>query len=562
MLKYFKIGRYGLAALVSIFCSAALRLVLLAQGWPATNSDEATMGLMARDIAYRGQLPIFFYGQNYMGAFEAYLAAVAFRLFGSSLFSLRVGLVLLFILFLVSTYLLTSLLYTKRWALAVVTMLGLGSSFVLARELSAIGGYPETLLFGSLAFLLAARLALGYEPGRSPGTQRYIGYTSWGLVVGLGLWSDLLIAPFALCSGLLLLICCWQEVRRVLVGLWALLGLVVGGLPLLLYNLTAAPGQDSLSVLWQIQHSGNGYIAAHFVQQIFGTLQVSIPMITGSPFCPVPERLESQAMTSLPCTLARASWGTAYLFIFLVALVLGIRAILRSYRQLDKSSPAARLAFVGDSTRLLLLASALLTLLLYAMGGSPVEWPGSRSRYLIGLLIAAPAILWPLWHALETGNNAHRITRINKWLSIGVLLFATIFLLMGTVLTFTELPATQSANQRQQALIDHLLQIGATHIYSDYWTCNRLAFVSNERIICGVVELDLQRSQNFNRDPAYYPVVSADAHACYLFSIHTHIPPMIQQARLTPEKYKRTLFDSYIIYQPRTSASSYTRSPV
>ncbi len=555
MLKYFKIGRYGLAALVSIFCSATLRLVLLAQGWPVTNSDEATMGLMARDIAYRGRLPIFFYGQNYMGAFEAYVAAVALQLFGSSLFSLRVGLVLLFLLFLLSTYLLTSLLYSKGWALIVVTMLGLGSSFVLTRELSAIGGYPETLLFGSLAFLLAARLALGYEP--APSKQRHIGYICWGLVVGLGLWSDLLIAPFALCSGLLLLVCCWQEIRGVIVGLCALLGLVVGGFPLLLYNLTAAPGQDSLSVLWQIQHSGNGYIAAHAVQQIFGTLQVSIPMITGSPFCPVPERLESAAMTSLPCTLARASWGTVYLLIFIVALLLAVRAMLRSYRQSHKSpmSQAARQAFMGDSARLLLLASALITLLLYAMGGSPVEWPGSRSRYLIGLLIATPAILWPLWYGWRHDSSTiktHIMTWLHKWLSISVLLLAIIFLLLGTILTFAELPATQKADQQQQALIDHLIQIGATHIYSDYWTCNRLAFVSNERVICGVVEQDLQRSANFNRDPAYYPIVSADAHACYVFSIHTHIFPQIQQTRLAPEKYKRTLFDTYIIYQPLT----------
>ncbi len=560
MLKYFKIGRYGLTALICVLCSAVLRFVLLAQGWPVTNSDEATMGLMARDIAYRGQLPIFFYGQNYMGALEAYIAAAALRLFGSSLFSLRTGLVLLFMLFLFSTYMLTSLLYSKAWALVVVTMLGLGSSFVLARELSAIGGYPETLLFGSLAFLLASRLALTYKPDLLPGGQRYLGYTCWGLVVGLGLWSDLLIAPFALCSGLLLLVCCWREICRIIAGLCMLLGLIVGGLPLLSYNLSAAPGQDSLSVLWQIQHSNNGYIAAHFIQQIFGTLQVSIPMITGSPFCPVPERLEPGIMSSLTCTLVRASWGTGYLILFILALVLTIRASLWSYRQLHKNptSQEARLAFAGDSARLLLLASALITLLLYAMGGSPVEWPGSRSRYLIGLLIATPAILWPLWREWHDGKHNLKTRlmsslKIHGWLSISALLLTIVCLLLGTIATFEDIPATQRANQRQQALIDHLVLIGATHIYSDYWTCNRLAFVSNERIICGVVENDLQRSKNFNRDTAYYPIVSADAYACYVFSIYTPISRQAQQSTLAPEKYKRTLFEGYIIYQPLTS---------
>ncbi len=550
MLKYFKIGKYGLAA--SIFCSVSLRFVLLARGWLATNSDEATMGLMARDIAYRGQLPIFFYGQHYMGALEAYIAAAAFRLFGSSIFSLRMGLVFLFMLFLISTYLLTSLLYSRVWALIAVTLLGLGSSFVLTRELSAIGGYPETLLFGSLAFLLASKLALGYEPGLPLRKRRCVGYAAWGLVIGLGLWSDLLIAPFALGSGLLMLVCCWRELRGTVVGLCTLIGLIVGGFPLIYYNLTAAPGQDSLSVLWQIQHSSSGYVVTHFAQEIFGTLQVSIPMMTGDPFCLVPERLEPGMMSSLSCTLARGSWGLVYMSSFILALAMAVRGIVATREEVDQRT------FVVDSARFLLLGSALITLLLYAMSSSPVEWPGSRARYLIGLLIAAPAILWPLWYEISgarwpqvTGTQAPSFKRYwSKILSTSVLCSIIALLLLGTINTFEELPALQRANQRQQALIDHLIQIGATHIYSDYWTCNRLAFMSNERIICGVVEPDLQRSKNFNRDVAYYPIVSADARAAYVFSIYTPISPLAQQTKLAPDKYKRSTFAQYIIYQP------------
>ncbi len=552
------------------------------------------MGLMARDIAYRRQLPIFFYGQHYMGALEAYIAAAIFRLSGSSLFSLRLGLVLLFALFLLSTYLLTSLLYSKAWALIVVVLLGLGSSFVLARELSAIGGYPETLLFGSLAFLLASKLALTYEPGQVLGRWRYAGYAGWGLVVGLGLWSDLLIAPFVLCSGLLLLVCCWRELARIAAGLCALLGLVVGAFPLLYYNLTAAPGEDSLSVLWQIQHSGDGYLVAHFVQQVFGTLQISIPMMTGSPFCSVPERLEPGVMSSLSCTLVRVGWGAGYVLLFTLALVLAVRVVLRSPRLrlmrvscwrwwarvgflrggqrqpqeivATRASEAGRgrqpqgivatrekdwQSFVIDSARLLLLVSALITLLLYAMGTSPVEWPGSRSRYLIGLLIATPAILWPLWYGItKMSSQRTGISRLSKGVCTGVLLLVMALLLLGTVNTFGEVPAVQSMNQRQQALIHHLVEIRATHIYSDYWTCDRLAFVSNERVICGVVEQDLQHSKNFNRDAAYYPIVSADPQACYVFSIYTPISPLAVQTKLASNKYKRSIFEQYSIYQP------------
>src|SRR5262245_9023309 len=80
-----------LAAIVLIVGGIALRLTLAALGWPATDSDESTFGLMALHINERGARPIFFYGQSYMGALEAYLAAGAFRLFGPSLFALRLS---------------------------------------------------------------------------------------------------------------------------------------------------------------------------------------------------------------------------------------------------------------------------------------------------------------------------------------------------------------------------------------------------------------------------------------------------------------------------------------
>jgi len=118
---------------------------------------------MARHIAYNGEHPVVFYSRNYLGALEAYLGAAFFRLFGPSLFSLRLGIILLDALFFASMYLLTSLLYTKKLALFVLVLLSLGSSAMFLRELYATGGTTQTLLFGTLAFLLASWLTLSYR---------------------------------------------------------------------------------------------------------------------------------------------------------------------------------------------------------------------------------------------------------------------------------------------------------------------------------------------------------------------------------------------------------------
>jgi len=137
--------------LLIIVLAVCLRLLLAALGWPTTNSDEGTIGIMARHIAYNGEHPVVFYSRNYLGALEAYLGAAFFRLFGPSIFTLRLGIILLDALFFASMYLLTSLLYTKKLALFVLVLLGLGSSAMFLRELYATGGSTQTLLFGTLA---------------------------------------------------------------------------------------------------------------------------------------------------------------------------------------------------------------------------------------------------------------------------------------------------------------------------------------------------------------------------------------------------------------------------
>ncbi|HYA99176.1 MAG TPA: hypothetical protein VED37_03045, partial [Ktedonobacteraceae bacterium] len=126
-IKQLKIGSCGISACLIIVVATLLRLVLIAQGWPHTNADEGTMGIMGLHIAYNGEHPIFFYGQHYMGTLEAYIAAMFFHLFGASVFTLRLGPVLMFALFLTNMYLLGSLLYSKKLALITLVLLTLGS---------------------------------------------------------------------------------------------------------------------------------------------------------------------------------------------------------------------------------------------------------------------------------------------------------------------------------------------------------------------------------------------------------------------------------------------------
>src|SRR5437870_11155391 len=138
-LKRFRLGPYELSMFMIVVAATLARIVLIYFNWPVTNSDEGNMGLLAMHVAYRGELPIFFYGLPYMGPLEGYIAAPLFHLFGVSLFTLRLGLLLLFALFLICMYYLTRLLYAEKFALAIVVLLSSGSSLLILLQLRAVG---------------------------------------------------------------------------------------------------------------------------------------------------------------------------------------------------------------------------------------------------------------------------------------------------------------------------------------------------------------------------------------------------------------------------------------
>ena len=57
----------------------ALRLAVIASPLGEIDGDEAVVGLMARHIAFLGELPVFYWGQPYLGSLEAFTAAPLFR---------------------------------------------------------------------------------------------------------------------------------------------------------------------------------------------------------------------------------------------------------------------------------------------------------------------------------------------------------------------------------------------------------------------------------------------------------------------------------------------------
>jgi 4-amino-4-deoxy-L-arabinose transferase-like glycosyltransferase len=554
--------RYRRWMLACVALATLLRLVLIYCNWPFTESDEGNMGLLALHVAFQGEHPVFFYGGPYLGPLEGYAAAPLFRLFGSSLFALRLPLVLFFAIFLLSMYYLVLLLYrSEKFALVSVILLGLGSPDVLFLQLRASGEYPEIEMFAALMCLLGVWLALtsrstARQPGVRDERKRLAVYALLGLIIGLALWVDLLILPFVAAVGLLLCFFCWRELLR-WCGLSLVFGLVIGAFPLISYNLTAPWSQNSWFVLLRIHDQGAAALLAQhltWLNEFTGTMFVALPMATGgSLHCPLSAVPPSGSPTpaTLPCLIFQGGWSLGYLVLWLCAAGLAAVALWRRIRQLrarltPDTAPEDRQEFVRQAGRLVVLASVGLTLFMYAIAPSPAISPDTSFRYLTCLLLALPVLLWPIWQGLRPGKISW------QWCVKGALFLLVIATLTGgTVETLTQIPSAQAEYQSKEAVVQDLLHIGATRVYSDYWTCNILTFLSKEKIICSA--LDESLNPGYDRYEPYRGIVQAAPYPAYIFPIGApQARAMQQRVARASSQYQQYSFEGYMVYQTRS----------
>ncbi|KKK05408.1 hypothetical protein [Micromonospora sp. HK10] len=467
------LDRPALVALLLGVAGVGYRLVLTLLTLPTSNSDEATFGLAALHIATGHERPVFLYGQRYMGMLESYLAAPLLALTGPSWPVLRLPLLVLYAVFLWLTYRLTRRLLSPWLATFVVGLLALGSERVVRDQLTVVGGRPEVKP-AVLAMLLIA-LALADDRVR----HRWLATGAFGLLAGVALWSDWLIAPYLAVAALVLV---WAVPRELVgwPGVLLLGGFLIGLAPMIKDNLIAPDGQDSLSVFREI--STKDGLAPTLTERLHGGLLEGVPLATG--LCPMDG-----------CARWAGWFGLLLPPLLLAAAGLGLVAYRRA------ADPAARVRAVAI---LALVVGAVLTLLGYVRSPLSATDPLGNARYLSVLQLSLPVVLWPLWLAAGYAwrGAAGMLARLGGALATLVLVALAAGTLAGTVAFVADAPALRAEERRARELADAVRRAGLHEVYSDYWTCNRLIFNTGERVVCAVLDGNLTPGQN--RYPAYW----------------------------------------------------------
>ncbi|RAO49297.1 hypothetical protein GAR06_01125 [Micromonospora saelicesensis] len=477
-----RLDRPALVALLFGLAGVVYRLVLTLFTVPVSNSDEATFGLAALHIGQGRERPVFLYGQHYMGMLESYLAAPLVAVVGPSWPVLRLPMLALYAIFLYLIHRLTRRLGTPWFAAFVVGLLALGPERVVRDQLTVVGGRPEVKPAVLLMLLITVGLAAGTVH------RRRLAIGLFGLLVGLAVWSDWLILPYLAVAGLALV---WA-VRRELLGWSGLLlmaGVVVGVAPMIVDNLRAGPGEDSLSVFRAVSTKAGPQ--PPWSDRVRGGLLEGVPLAHG--LCPVDG-----------CGRWQQWFGVLYPVLLLAGAALAVLAYRRAAgaphgERVGRGAGGLRAERVGPVVQLALIAGAALTLLSYVRSPLAATSPLDNARYLSVLQLSLPAVLWPLWVAALTAwrGTSSVLGRFTGALSAAVLAALTVTTLVITVLFAATGTAASRTEERQARELAAALRADGPHeVYGDYWTCNRLIFNTDESVVCGVLNGNLSPGQN------------------------------------------------------------------
>ena len=145
------------------------------------DSDEAIVGLMARHALEQGVLPVFYYGQHYMGSFEPLMAALSFSWLGAGVFALKIVPLLFSILFLFLVYRLGTEIASPAVGKVALLLGAIPPATLVIWSTKARGGFIELLCIGTAAFLATVHWC------KKPDERRV--YTAFaGLLLGFGWW--------------------------------------------------------------------------------------------------------------------------------------------------------------------------------------------------------------------------------------------------------------------------------------------------------------------------------------------------------------------------------------
>lgn len=224
---------FGIIGIVLIFVAAASMRILGAHWFSqSSSSDHGVPCLMAKHMAEGAPIPVFHYGQPFMGSLEPICSSIFVRIFGPTGIAYNLGPAALSIIFLLLLCAMARRNGGPKAVAAALIFCVIGPPHFFQFSCWCYGGYAAILCLNA-AVMLAAELVLSAEEKKAKHLP--LMYAEFGLVAGIGWWtSQLLAAVFAAVALLFIL------VRRQKLFAWRITaffpGFAIGSAPFWIWN--------------------------------------------------------------------------------------------------------------------------------------------------------------------------------------------------------------------------------------------------------------------------------------------------------------------------------------
>jgi hypothetical protein len=479
--------------LILCVCAAvAIRLDFMRAVRFTIDGDEAIVGLMGKHILEGKGVPVFYYGQHYMGSLEALMASVSFALFGMSPFTLQLVPLVWSIALVPLVYLIGQLVMGRRAGLTAAILMAVPPPALIVWSSKARGGFIEIVFLGTLAIYLAILWL-------RDSTERVRYPAALGFVLGLGWWVNNQIAYaiaaigiFALCHLVIAPLVdtvtgrgAAGSARRLLsAGVVGTLSFLVGGSAYWIYNIQRgfpSAGMFGLST-YDV-----------FREHLDGLRFTALPMLIGA------KRFWQRGYAFLGAH--ELAWALYILPIFAVCAIRWRRWLSLLGGRVDRREPVE-----------------LFVLFCCACCGI-----FALSSY--GWLVQAPRYLLPLYPALFIllGVAATYLSRVSSAASN---LFVTSIVCFNLVAAYFPERATagepvvfagQRVERDHQPLIEALNRLGIQRVRTNYWIGYRLAFETAEKVTFSMLaEPDQVRIPDYEKvteDRGALPLVLVESEA-------------------------------------------------
>ncbi len=463
-------GSDKLLVVILVVCAFLLRFDLIWASDFILDSDEAIVGLMAKHINEGKGIPVFYYGQHYMGSLEAVLAAASYRLFGIGSFTLKLVPLVFSLLFLWIVFELAREIWNLEAARISLLLASFAPSTLIVWSAKARGGFIEILVIGGLALLLTVRWLKDRD---APAT----GMFGIAAALGVGWWVNnqiiyfMLPLGFAVLSRVMYLEDAYflDKIRKFIslagAGLAAFL---LGSLPFWIYNFEHDFASFGMF---------NGSTRPEMFQHFTGLFRVSLPILLGAK-----QFWSEQDYFTCASPVVYLIYGVAVIFVLFARLP----QVLNLFRlRLDYEKPVELL---------FLFLVTCMTVFVYSSFGWLVHAP----RYLLPMYVA----IFPL-----VGIAVEQMRQRLQYLPHIVLAAVLAMNLYSSYPGRRAIPGEPFVHRKERVsknhdeLISWLEEKNISWVRTNYWIGYRLAFETREKVRFMVFQEPLQsRIESYEED--------------------------------------------------------------